>query len=113
MDQVLAAGMDAGRSYAQIARALGVSRNAAIGRSYRLRGFDQRDRTAKHAAWTRAAELRRQAIAAVITLMHEELAGGMPRKLAFGRAWARGATLTAIGDSVELTKERIRQIIKA
>jgi hypothetical protein len=101
-----------GLSAAKIAAKLGVSRNAVIGRSQRLRGlsstFPYYLREQEKARARTAA--RKRKMEPVLSKFHQDLARGVARKEAIIRARKAGATLQAIGDVVGLTREWVRQI---
>jgi hypothetical protein len=103
-----------GKSAAEIARAIGTTRNAVIGRSVRLRGLRfpsqlRRNERERKAAKCRTAEKRARQLAAV-EAMRAELSWGVPREQAIGEAIASGATLQQIGDTLGITREWARQL---
>jgi hypothetical protein len=106
-----------GLSAAKIAAKLGVSRNAVIGRSQRLRGlyrtfpsFLRQERQARARSAARQEERKRQ-MDSVLLKLRQEIARAVARNEAIIRAREAGATLHAIGEVLGLTKERVRQIL--
>src|SRR5712691_1003806 len=99
----------AGRSLSQIARLLGTTRNAVIGRSYRLRGIIFPSSVRRNIAAKAAAAARRKARKLVISKavkgMRRNIARGMPRELAIHRAKRDGATYRAMGEELGVSKQ--------
>jgi hypothetical protein len=92
-----------GLSAAKIAAKPGVSRNAVIGRSQRLRGpyrtfpsFLRREREARARSAARQKE-RQKKTDAVLAKIRQGLARGVARNVAMIQARKAGATLQAIG----------------
>src|SRR6266498_6023172 len=96
----------AGRTAAQIAKSLGVSRNAVIGRSRRLRGIVYKSDIE---SWTRAnarraeearkrAQVRRVAQRKALRDLARAVARGVPVGKAMSRAHKAGALWRQIGD---------------
>src|SRR6266849_1553273 len=99
-DKRLAVEWSKGRSAAEIAKTIGVTRNAVIGRSMRLRGSVH---PSDIASWTRAnaqrsAALRKRAQSQrqAIQDMAKAMARGTPRGKAVSRAQRAGATFARI-----------------
>src|SRR4029077_7717085 len=104
-DKRLLAQQAAGRTAAEIAKSLGVSRNAVIGRSRRLRGIVYRSDIE---SWARANARRSEEAKGRMKVRERargrawrELAGamarGMPRDQAMSRAHRAGAQWRQIG----------------
>jgi len=105
----------AGLSAAQIAARLGMTRNAVIGRSVRLRGLIfpsqiQRQRTerALHAAHLREQKER---TAMSLASMRRMMAKGTPRDMAIASAVRAKVIYQAIADELGLTRQRVQQIV--
>jgi hypothetical protein len=105
----------AGLSAAQIAARLGMTRNAVIGRSVRLRGLIfpsqiQRQRTerALHAAHLREQKER---TAMSLASMRRMMARGTPRDMAIASAVRAKVIYQAIADELGLTRQRVQQIV--
>ena len=104
-DKRLLAQQAAGRTAAQIAKTLGVTRNAVIGRSRRLRGIVYQSDIA---SWTRAnaqraeearkrAQVRRVAQRKALRDLARAMARGVPVGKAMARAHKAGALWRQIG----------------
>jgi hypothetical protein len=105
----------AGRSAARIAERLGTTRNAVIGRSVRLRGLifpsqiqRQRAQRALHAA---RLHQRKDDTAASLATMRRMIARGTPRDVAIMWAVNAGVTYQAIAEELDLTRQRVQQIV--
>src|SRR4029077_3957079 len=105
-DKRLQALAQEGLSAAQIARKLGTSRNAVIGRSRRLRGIVYQSDID---SWTRAnarrsaeehkrAEVREELQSKVIAEMIKSLSSGVPKERAMEKAFKAGAYWWQIGE---------------
>jgi hypothetical protein len=119
-DKRLQALQAAGRSAAQIAKTLGTSRNAVIGRSRRLRGIVYQSDIE---SWTRAnarraeeakarAVVRREKERKAIRDMAKALAAGMPRGKAMARAFRAGAMWRQIGEHFGLSPQAAYEAAK-
>src|SRR5713101_613617 len=108
---------DKGLSGAAIAEKLGITRNAVLGRSQRLRGL-----TVTYKAYVetlqelRAANepkrrQRERRIQAALTRLQSDLAKGVPRDVAIMTVRKQGATCRAIANELGLTKQRVHQIV--
>jgi hypothetical protein len=102
-----------GFSTAKIAAKLGTTRNSVIGRSQRLRGIyrtfpsylrEQEETRARAAA-------RKRKMDAVLSKFRQEIARGVARNEAIADARKAGATLTAIGEVLGITRQSVRQIL--
>jgi hypothetical protein len=102
-----------GFSTAKIAAKLGTTRNSVIGRSQRLRGIyrtfpsylrEQEETRARGAA-------RKRKMDAVLSKFRQEIARGVARNEAIADARKAGATLTAIGELLGITRQSVRQIL--
>jgi len=105
----------AGFSAAQIADRIGATRNAVIGRSVRLRGLvfpsqvqRQRAERALHAARVHQRKERNEAALAVMRRM---ISKGTARDVAIVSAVKARATYQAIADELDITRQRVQQII--
>jgi transposase len=109
-----------GLSAAQIAKKLGTSRNAVIGRSRRLRGVVYQSDID---SWTRANARRseeahaRMAVRAekqkkVIAEMAKALAGGTPKHSAMLRAFKAGAFWRQIGEHFGISQQAAYEAAK-
>jgi hypothetical protein len=116
-DRRLQALEDKGLSGAAIAEKLGITRNAVLGRSQRLRGL-----TVTYKAYVetlqelRAANepkrrQRERRIQAALTRLQSDLAKGVPRDVAIMTVRKQGATCRAIANELGLTKQRVHQIV--
>jgi hypothetical protein len=102
-----------GRSAAEIAVALGTTRNAVIGRSIRLRGIVyqssidswMRANARKAAAAKQRAKLRTQSQRKALRRMARGIAGGMPAGRAMAMAFKAGAMWRQIGDHFGITPQ--------
>jgi hypothetical protein len=103
----------AGRTAAQIAKTLGVTRNAVIGRSRRLRGIVYQSDID---SWTRAnarraeearkrAQLRRVAQRKALRDLARAVARGVPAGKAMSRAHKAGALWRQIGDYFGISQQ--------
>ena len=119
-DKRLLALQASGHSAAQIARKLGTSRNAVIGRARRLRGVVYQSDID---SWTRANARRsaeahkRAAVRAVlqkkvIADMLKAVAGGMPRGKAMWRAFGAGAYWRQIGEQFDISQQAAYEAAK-
>jgi hypothetical protein len=105
----------AGLSAAQIADRIGITRNAVIGRSVRLRGLifpSQLQRQRREQA-LRAARLRQEKERTAVSLaaMRRAIARGTPRDVAIVSAVKAHVTYRAIADELGLTRQRVQQIV--
>ena len=102
-----------GRSAAEIAKTIGTTRNAVIGRSIRLRGIVYKSSIA---SWKRAnakksaaarvrAKLRVHLQHKVMRDMVRAIAGGMPAGKAMTQAFHAGAMWRQIGDHFGITPQ--------
>jgi hypothetical protein len=105
----------AGFSAAQIADRIGATRNAVIGRSVRLRGLvfpsqvqRQRAERALHAA---RVHQRKERNSAALATMRRMMARGTPRDVAIVSAVKARATYQAIADELDITRQRVQQIV--
>jgi hypothetical protein len=112
-DKRLLAQQAAGRTAAQIAKTLGVTRNAVIGRSRRLRGIVYQSDID---SWTRAnarraeearkrAQLRRVAQRKALRDLARAVARGVPAGKAMSRAHKAGALWRQIGDYFGISQQ--------
>ena len=119
-DKRLLALQASGHSAAQIAKKLGTSRNAVIGRARRLRGVVYQSDID---SWTRANARRsaeahkRAAVRAVlqkkvIADMLKAVAGGMPRGKAMGQAFRAGAYWRQIGEEFDISQQAAYEAAK-
>jgi hypothetical protein len=112
-DKQLLALQAKGRSAAEIAKTLGTSRNAVIGRSIRLRGIVyessiaswKRANAKKSAAAKERAKARAKLRRKVMQDMVRAIAGGMHPAKAMGRAFRAGAMWRQIGDHFGITPQ--------
>ena len=99
----------------QIGTRLGRTRNAVIGRYYRLikRKFpsDVRREQRKRDKSQRRAEKKLARNLAALALMHRAMSGGASRNQAIRMARKNGATLQAIAADLGISRERIRQLV--
>ena len=109
-----------GLSAAQIAKKLGTTRNAVIGRSRRLRGIVYQSDID---SWTRAnarrsqeaharASLRMEKQKKVIAEMAKAIAGGMAKSNAMLRAFRAGAFWRQIGDHFGISQQAAYETAK-
>ena len=109
-----------GLSAAQIARKLGTSRNAVIGRSRRLRGIVYQSDID---SWTRAnarrsAEahkrslIRRDLQGKIVADMLKSIASGVPREKAMERAFKAGAYWWQIGEHFGMSQQTAYETVK-
>jgi hypothetical protein len=109
-----------GLSAAQIAKKLGTSRNAVIGRSRRLRGIVYQSDID---SWTRAnarrsaeahkrAAVRAEEQKKAIADMARALAGGMPKPKAMLRAFRAGAYWRQIGEHFGISQQAAYETAK-
>ena len=108
-DQQLRDGEAAGLSAAQIARALGTTRSAVLGRSARLRGLVFKSQLERQANAKLESRKRVAAESRAIAAMATDIQNGMQRNEAMVRARVAGATLRGIGDYFGITREAVRQ----
>jgi GcrA cell cycle regulator len=112
-DKQLLALQAKGRSAAEIAKTMGTSRNAVIGRSIRLRGIVyessiaswKRANAKKSAAAKERAKARTKLQRKVMQEMGRAIAGGMHPAKAMGRAFRAGAMWRQIGDHFGITPQ--------
>jgi len=116
-DKRLAVEWSKGRSAAEIAKTIGATRNAVIGRSMRLRGSVH---PSDIASWTRAnaqrsAALRKRAQSQrqAIRDMAKAMARGTPRGKAMSSAHRAGATWVQIGEHFGMSAQVAYQAGKA
>lgn len=111
MDRVRLAMQARGKSASQIGEKLGVSRNAVIGRSWRLSPSYEK----KMAALRLATEQRRCARDVheriVLDQMVDAIRRGVARNIAIRAAVKSGARYTVIAAMFGVTKQRIWQIV--
>lgn len=104
-----------GLSFAQVANKIGVSRNAALGRYARITGalypcFERR-RQAALAVTRKQREEAEARHAIALQAFDRDLSSGKDRDAAIASAIARGCSRRALAERLEITRERIRQII--
>jgi hypothetical protein len=104
-----------GYSFAQIGEAIGVTRNAAIGRYARLTGKyfqseTERKQKAKLGTLARKAEHEKQRCAQIDEIKHA-FERGTDREELIQQARENGATLQTVADALGLTRQRIHQIV--
>ena len=110
----------AGKTAAEIAKVLGTSRNAVIGRSRRLRGIVYQSDID---SWTRAnarrsaeaherAGVRRQLQAKIIADMIKSLAAGVPKAKAMEKAFKAGAYWWQIGEHFGMSQQTAYETVK-
>jgi hypothetical protein len=120
-DKRLLAQQAAGRTAAQIARTLGVSRNAVIGRARRLRGIVYQSDIE---SWARAnarrseeakkrMKTRRQAQRKALRALASAVARGVPAGKAMSRAHRAGALWRQIGDYFGISQQAAYEKAKA
>src|SRR2546430_588566 len=105
-DKRLLAEWENGRSAAEIAKLLGTSRNAVIGRSSRLRGIKyassiaswKRSNAKKSEEARRRGQLREEHQGKLIKTMAKAVAGGMVEGKAMSQAHRKGATWGQIAE---------------
>jgi hypothetical protein len=107
----------AGLSAAQIAERLGITRNAVLGRSHRLRGLVfrseiRREQNLRALSAARRREMKRRS-AAMLSAMREAIAQGTPRKFAIIEAVEAGVTYQAIGHELGISRQRVHQIVSS
>ena|SRR5579871_712284 len=100
----------------QIAKKLGCSRNAVIGRFHRINktyadGEQARKRRLK-AARSEKRSARREVEAAAIAEMKRRIASGFDRDEEIRKAYRAGAGQPAIGDVFGITRQAISLIVK-
>ena len=104
-----------GYSFAEISRAMGITRNAALSRHQRLVGktFPSdilRKAEAKARSKSRKNEDARLRDALIATI-RSDIALGKPREDAIRSALKNGASFATVGDALGLTRQRIHQIV--
>jgi transposase len=110
----------AGKTAAEIAKVLGTSRNAVIGRSRRLRGIVYQSDID---SWTRAnarrsaeaherAGVRRQLQAKIIADMIKSLSAGVPKAKAMEKAFKAGAYWWQIGEHFGMSQQTAYETVK-
>jgi hypothetical protein len=104
----------AGLSAAKIGEQLGVTRNAVLGRSARLRGvvypcIVRREKESRVQAAVRRRERERRSYAALM-VMRKAIATGVAREITIAAAMKAGATYEAVGNELGLSRQRVHQI---
>jgi predicted DNA-binding protein YlxM (UPF0122 family) len=114
-DKELMAFIAQGLTFREIAGRMGMTRNAVLSRSVRLRGIVY---PSTIAAWKYYNELRRKGPRkpeagrrAAIVQMAKDLKAGMPRDQAIARAYEK-ALLSDIGDYFGITRQAVQQRVK-
>jgi len=119
-DKRLETMQSAGKTAAEIAKALGTSRNAVIGRSRRLRGIVYQSDID---SWTRAnarrsaeahkrAEVREELQSKVIAEMIKSLSSGVPKERAMEKAFKAGAYWWQIGEHFGMSQQTAYETVK-
>ena len=119
-DKKLETMQSAGKTAADIAKVLGTSRNAVIGRSRRLRGIVYQSDID---SWTRAnarrsAEahkrslIRRDLQGKIVAEMLKSIASGVPREKAMERAFKAGAYWWQIGEHFGMSQQTAYETVK-
>jgi hypothetical protein len=115
LDKELMALSAQGLTFREIARRMGLTRNAVLGRSTRLRGIVY---PSTILAWKAANEARRKGPRkpepgrrAAIAQMAKNLKAGMPRDEAMSRAF-EGALWLDIGNYFGITRQAAQQAVK-
>ena len=119
-DKRLETMQSAGKTAAEIAKTLGTSRNAVIGRSRRLRGIVYQSDID---SWTRAnarrsaeaherAGVRRQLQAKIIADMIKSLSAGVPKAKAMEKAFKAGAYWWQIGEHFGMSQQTAYETVK-
>ena len=119
-DKRLETMQSAGKTAAEIAKALGTSRNAVIGRSRRLRGIVYQSDID---SWTRAnarrsAEahkrslIRRDLQGKIVADMLKSISSGVPREKAMERAFKAGAYWWQIGEHFGMSQQTAYETVK-
>jgi DNA-binding CsgD family transcriptional regulator len=119
-DRKLETMQSAGKTAADIAKVLGTSRNAVIGRSRRLRGIVYQSDID---SWTRAnarrsAEahkrslIRRDLQGKIVAEMLKSIASGVPREKAMERAFKAGAYWWQIGEHFGMSQQTAYETVK-
>ena len=119
-DKRLETMQSAGKTAAEIAKALGTSRNAVIGRSRRLRGIVYESDID---SWTRAnarrsAEahkrslIRRDLQGKIVAEMLKSIASGVAREKAMERAFKAGAYWWQIGEHFGMSQQTAYETVK-
>ena len=114
-DKALRNGQTKGQSAAQIAKQLGTTRNAVIGRSHRLRRtvFQSEVARTKHYRSRDADRLaERQCIeSAAIKQMASDLQKGLARPTAMARACKSGARWRVIGEYFDISTQAAQRVV--
>ena len=119
-DKRLETMQSAGKTAAEIAKVLGTSRNAVIGRSRRLRGIVYQSDID---SWTRAnarrsaeahkrAEVRTELQSKVIADMIKSLSAGVPKERAMEKAFKAGAYWWQIGEHFGMSQQTAYETVK-
>src|SRR4029079_8180805 len=119
-DKRLETMQSAGKTAAEIAKKLGTSRNAVIGRSRRLRGIVYQSDID---SWTRAnarrsaeahkrAEIRGELQSKVIAEMIKSLSSGVPKERAMEKAFKAGAYWWQIGEHFGMSQQTAYETVK-
>ena len=115
LDKELMALSAQGLTFREIAQRMGMTRNAVLSRSTRLRGIVY---PSTIAAWKYYNELRRKGPRkpeagrrAAIAQMAKDLKAGMPRDEAMSRAF-EAALLSDIGEYFGITRQAVQQAVK-